>query len=84
MLVAVTPGAVLPPFPPLLLPPLLAPPPLALLVELLLEDPHAATISATATMTPTYASHLVPRKLIPLLLHTVDPTALVRMSTRGM
>jgi hypothetical protein len=78
MLVAVTPGAVLPPLFPLLallllvLPPL---PELALLLLLLLfDDPQAATASATASTTATYPNDLVPRSLIPLLLHTVDPT----------
>src|SRR5579884_1405904 len=75
MLVAVTPGAVLPPLFPLLLL-LLAPPlapPLALLL-LLPDDPHAATANTTAARTAKYPSDLVPRSLIPLLLHTVDPT----------
>jgi hypothetical protein len=90
MLVAVTPGAVLPPLLPL---PLLAavlvlllPPPLelALLLLLLPDDPQAATASAAATITPTYASDLVPGKLIPLLLlHTVGPTGTARLSRRA-
>jgi hypothetical protein len=84
MLVAVTPGAVAPPLPELLVLVLLAAALLVLLL-LLLDDPHAATTRATATMTPTYASDLVPRKLIPLLLlHTVDPTGTARPSTRGI
>jgi hypothetical protein len=77
MLVAVTPGAVLPPlFPPLLLLVLLLlpPPAAALLLLLLLDDPQAVTASATARTTPTYPNDLVPRSLIALLLHTMDPT----------
>ena len=68
--------SVLPPLLPLLLLLLLLPPPLALLplLLLLLDDPQAATASATASTTPTYPHDLVPRSLIPLLLHTVDPT----------
>jgi hypothetical protein len=81
MLVAVTPGAVAPPLPLLeLLAPLLL-----LLVALLLllpDDPQAASSSVTAAMTPTYANDLVPRKHIPLLLNTVDPTGIARTSTR--
>lgn len=88
MLVAVTPGAVLPPLLPLLLLPLLLlllPPPLAALpLLLLLDDPQAATANATASTTPTYPNDLVPRSLIPLLLHTVDPTGTARKSTRGL
>ena len=66
MLVAVTPGAVAPPLPLLLLlllVELLAP----LLLVLLLDDPQAAS-NTTTTATPTDASTLVPRNLIPLLL----------------
>src|SRR5581483_8914298 len=51
----------------------------ALLLLLLLDDPQAATASATASTTPTYPSNLVPRSLIPLLLHTVDPTGTARL-----
>ena len=84
MLVAVTPGAVLPPLLPLLLLLLVLPLlPAALLLVLLLDDPQAATASATASTTPTYPNDLVPRSLIPLLLHTVDPTGTARNSTRG-
>jgi hypothetical protein len=87
MLVAVTPGAVAPPLFPLLLlllllPPLLLPP-LALVV-LLDDEPQAATARTTAAITPTYANFLVPRKLILLLLHMVDPTGTARDSTRGL
>jgi hypothetical protein len=68
MLVAVTPGAVAPPLPLLLLLlELVAPLLLLLVVLLLLDDPQAATSTTTAA-TPTYASTLVPRNLIPLLL----------------
>jgi hypothetical protein len=89
MLVAVTPGAVLPPLLPLLLLlaavlVLLLPPPLELALLLLPDDPQAATASAAATITPTYASDLVPGKLIPLLLlHTVGPTGTARLSRRA-
>ena len=46
--------------------------PLLALLLLLLDEPQAAATSATATMTPTHATDLVPRKLIPLLLHMVE------------
>ena len=88
IVVAVTPGAVAPPLPlPLLLVllvvALLAP--LLLVALLLLDDePQPAAISATAAMTPTHASDLVPRKLIPLLLHMVDQLVPARTSTRRM
>jgi hypothetical protein len=69
MLVAVTPGAVAPPFPLLLLLP-----PLPFVVVVLLDDePQPAATSATTAMTPTHASDLLRRKLIPLLLHMVEP-----------
>jgi hypothetical protein len=71
MLVAVTPGAVAPPLPlELLLPLLLV---LALVLLLLDDDPQPAATSATVAITPTHASDLVPRKLIPLLLHMGEP-----------
>jgi hypothetical protein len=80
MLVAVTPGAVAPPFPLELLPLLLV---LALLL-LFDDEPQPAATSATAAITPTHASDLVPRKLIPLLLHMVDQLKPERTSTRRM
>src|SRR5580704_17379741 len=80
MLVAVTPGAVAPPFPLELLPLLLV---LALLL-LFDDEPQPAATSATAAITPTHASDLVPRKLIPLLLHMVEPSERARTTTRAM
>ena len=70
MLVAVTPGAVAPP---LLLLLLLLPPLLLVLLLLLDDEPQPAATSATTAITPTHASDLVRRKLIPLLLHMVEP-----------
>jgi hypothetical protein len=75
MLVAVTPGAVAPPLPLLLLLLLLLVlllAPLLALLLLLLDEPQPAATSATAAMTPTHAIDLVPRKVIPLLLHMVE------------
>ncbi|HTU86738.1 MAG TPA: hypothetical protein VMF57_14250 [Solirubrobacteraceae bacterium] len=83
MLVAVTPVAVAPPFPLLLVLLLLLFALLLLLPLLLLDEPQAASSKATATTNPTYASTLVLRNLIPLLL-TVDPTGTERPSTRGI
>ncbi len=54
------------------------------LLVLLLDEPQPAATSATAAMTPTHASDLVPRKLIPLLLHMVEPAGTARTSTRQM
>jgi hypothetical protein len=81
----VTPGAVAPPLPPLLLLVVALLPPLLLVVLVLLDDePQPDAISPTAAMTPTHASDLVPRKLIPLLLHMVDQLKPERTSTRRM
>ena len=74
MLVAVTPGAVAPPLLPLLLlVPLLLLAPLLLLLDDDDDEPQPAATSATTAMTPTQAGNLVPRNLIPLLLHMVGP-----------
>jgi len=82
MLVAVTPGAVAPPLPLLLL---LLPPLLLLLLLLLLDDePQPAATSATTAMTPTHASDLVRRKLIPLLSTWWNQLVRARTSTRRM
>ena len=81
MLVAVTPGAVAPPLPLELL--LVAVPLLAVLV-LLDDEPQPAATSAAAAITPTHASDLVPRNLIPLLLHMVEPKGRARTTTSAM